>query len=197
MAGWKGMVVQMKLVILESPYAGDISANEEYARLCVRDSLSRGEAPIASHLLYTQPTILNDDDPIDRQWGIDAGLAWKAVAHGSVVYVDKGITKGMEYGIAAAKAAGIPVEMRRLSDQLYSATLRNNIAHANTFKHVRQIAQEARQACFVQFPDDFTMRSNNRHHVAPLFNAETFFVKWVSEWWEFLSHQNHSVNRET
>lgn len=108
----------MKLVILESPYAGDISANEEYARLCVRDSLSRGEAPIASHLLYTQPTILNDDDPAERQWGIDAGLAWKAVAHGSVVYVDKGITKGMEYGIAAAKAAGIPVEMRSLSDQL-------------------------------------------------------------------------------
>jgi hypothetical protein len=112
------MVVRMKLVILESPYAGDISANEEYARLCVRDSLSRGEAPIASHLLYTQPTILNDDDPAERQWGIDAGLAWKAVAHGSVVYVDKGITKGMEYGIAAAKAAGIPVEMRSLSDQL-------------------------------------------------------------------------------
>ena len=32
----------MKLVILESPYAGDVAANEEYARLCVRDSLSPG-----------------------------------------------------------------------------------------------------------------------------------------------------------
>ena len=40
----------MKLVILESPYAGDVEANVEYARACVRDSLSRGEAPIASHL---------------------------------------------------------------------------------------------------------------------------------------------------
>ena len=105
---------KMKLVILESPYAGDIQANEEYARLCVRDSLSRGEAPIASHLLYTQPNILNDDIPHERQWGIDAGLAWKAVAHGSVVYTDLGITRGMEYGIKAAESAGIPVERRSI-----------------------------------------------------------------------------------
>ena len=41
----------MRLVIVESPYAGDVEANEEYARQCVRDSLMRGEAPIASHLL--------------------------------------------------------------------------------------------------------------------------------------------------
>lgn len=102
----------MKLVILESPYAGDVEANIEYARKCVRDSLLRGEAPIASHLLYTQPGILNDDVPEERKHGIDAGLAWKQVAHGSVVYADRGITKGMEYGIAAAKAAGLPVEMR-------------------------------------------------------------------------------------
>jgi hypothetical protein len=104
----------MKLVILESPYAGDIEANVEYARACVRDSLSRGEAPIASHLLYTQPGILRDEVAAERQWGIDAGLAWKAVAHGSVVYTDRGITKGMQYGIDAAKAAGRTVEFRSL-----------------------------------------------------------------------------------
>jgi hypothetical protein len=104
----------LKLVILESPYAGDIEANVEYARACVRDALSRGEAPIASHLLYTQPGILRDDVPEERQWGIDAGLAWKAVAHGSVVYTDRGITKGMQYGIAAAERAGLPVEFRSI-----------------------------------------------------------------------------------
>lgn len=104
----------MKLVIIESPYAGDVDANVDYARRCVRDSLSRGEAPIASHLLYTQPGILDDLVPAERQWGIDAGLAWKAVASASVVYTDRGITKGMQYGMAAATAAGIPVEMRAL-----------------------------------------------------------------------------------
>lgn len=104
----------MRLVILESPYAGDVARNIEYARRCVRDSLARGEAPIASHLLYTQPGILDDDDPAERQWGIDAGLAWRRVAEASVVYTDLGVSRGMEYGIAAAIAAGIPVIYRRI-----------------------------------------------------------------------------------
>jgi hypothetical protein len=104
----------MRLVIVESPYAGDVEANVAYARACVRDSLLRGEAPIASHLLYTQPGILNDDDPDQRQHGIDAGLAWLRVAEASVVYIDHGISRGMEYGIAAAKNAGVRVEYRRL-----------------------------------------------------------------------------------
>ncbi|WGL32540.1 hypothetical protein Arash_gp89c [Salmonella phage Arash] len=108
----------MKLVILESPFAAGnghtVEENIEYARACVRDSLSRGEAPIASHLLYTQPGILNDDIPDERSWGIDAGLAWKTVAQGSVVYVDHGISRGMEYGIAAAREQGLTVELRSL-----------------------------------------------------------------------------------
>jgi hypothetical protein len=104
----------MKLVILESPYAGDVKENIKYARACVKDSLLRGEAPIASHLLYTQEGILDAENPVERQLGIDSGLAWKAVAHGSVVYTDKGITQGMEYGIAAAKKQGLTVEYRKL-----------------------------------------------------------------------------------
>lgn len=108
---------KMRLVIVESPFAGDVEANIQYARRCVRDSLSRGEAPIASHLLYTQEGILDDDIPSERRWGIDAGLAWRDVAEASVVYVDRGISKGMEYGIAAAKAAGMPIEIRSIGDE--------------------------------------------------------------------------------
>jgi hypothetical protein len=104
----------MKLVIVESPYMGDIEKNVEYARRCVRDSLRRGEAPIASHLLYTQPGILRDEDPKERQWGIDAGLAWRQVAEASVVYTDLGVSKGMEYGIAAAERAGLPIFYRSI-----------------------------------------------------------------------------------
>jgi hypothetical protein len=104
----------MRLVIIESPYAGDIEVNVEYARACVRDSLLRGEAPIASHLLYTQPGVLRDEIPEERRHGIDAGLAWRKVAEASVVYTDRGITSGMKYGIAAAEAAGIAVEYRSL-----------------------------------------------------------------------------------
>lgn len=102
----------MRLVILESPFAGDIEANIQYGRECLRDALMRGDAPIASHLLYTQPGVLDDGIPAERQHGIDAGLAWRAVAHASVVYADLGVSAGMEYGIAAARKAGIPVEFR-------------------------------------------------------------------------------------
>lgn len=68
----------MVKVILESPYAGDIERNIEYARLCMKDSLMRGESPIVSHLLYTQ--VLNDKIPEERNMGIEAGLAWMDAA---------------------------------------------------------------------------------------------------------------------
>lgn len=106
----------MRLVILESPYAGDIDANVSYARAAIRDALSRGEAPIASHLLYTQPGVLIDEIEAERQWGIDAGLAWGRVADATVVYTDRGTSRGMEYGIAAAKAAGRPIEYRTIAE---------------------------------------------------------------------------------
>jgi len=42
----------MKKVIIESPYAGNIEQNIKYRlRACLKDSLTRGEAPLASHLL--------------------------------------------------------------------------------------------------------------------------------------------------
>ncbi len=118
----------MRRVILESPYAGRSQwrliaffqrmFNRRYARLCVRDCLVRGEAPIASHLLYTQPGILRDGDPIERQWGIDAGLAWREVADASVVYTDHGVSTGMRYGIQRARESGVQIEER----SLYRAT---------------------------------------------------------------------------
>lgn len=114
----------MKLVILESPYAGDLERNITYARACLRDSLLRGEAPIASHLLYTQPGVLDDNIPQERQHGIDAGLAWRAVAEATVVYDDLGITQGMSYGIRAAKKAGLPIEYRQLPE-ISMMTVRN------------------------------------------------------------------------
>lgn len=107
----------MKLVILESPFAGNVEENIIYARQALRDCLLRGEAPIASHLLYTQDGVLNDDIPEERQLGIDAGLAWGKVADKTVVYIDKGISSGMEYGIQRAKNEGRPIEYRRLYNQ--------------------------------------------------------------------------------
>lgn len=104
----------MKKVILESPFAGDVEKNIEYARECVRDSLMRGEAPIASHLLYTQEGILKDDIQEERMHGINAGLAWKEVADLHVFYIDLGISNGMKYGMEYATKKKIPFEMRKI-----------------------------------------------------------------------------------
>ncbi len=104
------------LVILESPYAGNVDRNVAYARLCLRDSLLRGESPIASHLLYTLPGVLDDNNPVERHMGIEAGLAWKSVAQATVVYTDLGISGGMTYGIASAKAVGLPIHYRTIPD---------------------------------------------------------------------------------
>lgn len=102
------------LVVIESPYAGDIERNEKYARACMHDSLSRGEAPLASHLLYTQEGILDDTVPKERKLGIAAGLAWGEKAEKTIVYTDLGITEGMEEGIRKAMSDGRQVEYRTL-----------------------------------------------------------------------------------
>jgi hypothetical protein len=109
----------MQLVIIESPLAGDVQANQEYARDCCLDALKRGEAPFASHLLYTQ--MLDDTVPIERKLGIEAGLAWGNKAEKSVVYVDRGISRGMVLGIRRAIAERRPVEYRRLGGARVSA----------------------------------------------------------------------------
>jgi hypothetical protein len=80
----------MKRVIIESPFAGQVERNLAYVRACMRDCLLRGEAPFASHALYTQPGVLNDDVPEDRNLGIDAVFAWREHADLTVFYVDLG-----------------------------------------------------------------------------------------------------------
>lgn len=106
--------MQMRRVILESPFAGDRAVNINYARACVRDALLRGEAPLASHLLYTQAGILDDSDVNERAHGINAGHAWLHLADAVVVYVDRGISAGMEAGINLAEFRGIPIERRSI-----------------------------------------------------------------------------------
>lgn len=106
-----------KLVVMESPYRtkGRAAMNRlrSYARACVRDCIAHGESPIASHLLLTQPGIL-DDDPQQQQDGIAAGNAWIAVCDALVVYQDFGVTSGMWEGIKVAEAHSKPIVYRTL-----------------------------------------------------------------------------------
>lgn len=102
----------VRTVTIESPYAGAVELNTRYARACVHDCLTRGEAPFASHLLYTQEGVLDDGIPDERTQGIDAGLALAAKMDARVVYTDLGISGGMEKGIAHAMSIGQEIEYR-------------------------------------------------------------------------------------
>ena len=107
----------MKFVIVESPYAGNIEENIEYARQCIRDCLVRGEAPFASHLLYTQPNVFRDEVPQERSLGIKAGHEIMKRADLVVVYEDRGISHGMVQGIESAKSFRIPIEYRSIKNK--------------------------------------------------------------------------------
>lgn len=72
-----------------------VQENIMFARSCLHDCLLRGEAPIASHLLYSQEGVLRDDIPDERRLGMEAGLAWRHVADHTVFYTDRGWSYGM------------------------------------------------------------------------------------------------------
>ena len=102
----------MKFVVLESPYAGDTPSNITYARLALRDSIARGEAPFASHLLYTQ--VLNDAEYAQRLRGISLNLEFIIRCDRLVVYTDRGISVGMQLAIDHAKLLGKEIVYREI-----------------------------------------------------------------------------------
>ena len=104
-------------VVLESPFTGLTPKvrreNLTYALACLHDSLRRGEAPFASHLLYAR--VLDDNDAEERRQGINAGLAWIGAADYVVLYEDRGVSNGMKQAIVEAERLGKRIERRRLT----------------------------------------------------------------------------------
>lgn len=116
----------MKLVIIESPFAArkpdgswdpeGVEENLRYLRAAMHDCLKRGEAPYASHALYTQPGVLNDQVPEERTLGINAGFAWNERSDLTVLYIDRGLSAGMKLGLVNAAKSRRNVEIRSLDD---------------------------------------------------------------------------------
>lgn len=110
----------MRRVIVESPYAAkteqELERNITYARAALRDCLLRGESPYASHLLYTQAGILDDNEPKEREHGILAGFEWAKVTDYVIIYIDLGITSGMKKGILVHEKANRTIEFRSLKE---------------------------------------------------------------------------------
>ena len=102
----------MLRVMIESPYAGDVPHNVRYAREALFDSIKRGEAPLASHLLYTQ--VLDDGQNLQRSLGLTLHFAWLPMVDLVAAYIDHGVSPGMAMAIQRAEAHNIPVVERTL-----------------------------------------------------------------------------------
>ena len=97
-------------VVIESPFAGNVDVNKEYARQSLLHSLNLGESPLAFHLLYTQ--VLDDTVPAQRNKGITLSFEWHRKADLIAFYSDLGITAGMKLAMEFALKNKIKVEKR-------------------------------------------------------------------------------------
>jgi len=102
-----------RLVVIESPFSGDLTTHKGYLQECILDCLNRGEAPFASHQMYTDA--LDDDNKQERKLGIDCGYAWMNVAEAVVFYIDFGWSKGMLAALKKCSELRLDAETRRIS----------------------------------------------------------------------------------
>lgn len=127
------------MTLIESPFSAvnerELVRNVYYTMLAVRDSLERGEAPYASHLFFTQ--MLDDTNQRDRDLGIIAGLDIGKFAKKSALYLDLGLSKGMEYGVKKANIEGRELierqlfthilDQKQLEDEIFSLASKQSL----------------------------------------------------------------------
>jgi hypothetical protein len=105
-----------KMVVVESPFAGDVDRNLKYARAAISDCIKRGEIPYASHLFYTQEGILDDTLQHERDLGIKMGFAWAILAPKRVYYSDYGQSGGMVLSIGESQKYNQKREIRYINE---------------------------------------------------------------------------------
>lgn len=123
---------EMVTVMIESPYSAEtpekIQENVDYAIKCMQDCINRGEAPFASHLLYTQQVgngkAFEKDGQTDQQhWitrakGIELGSTWRKLVDKTVFYLDKGWSSGMRTAKEDCVCLGRPFEERFITTKI-------------------------------------------------------------------------------
>ena len=92
------------IVFICSPYAGDIEANVERARLYSRFAVDSGYIPLTVHLLY--PQFMYDDDPEERELALRFGNILMDKCSEVWVFAGCGVSSGMAGEIARAKRKG-------------------------------------------------------------------------------------------
>lgn len=109
----------MKLVCIESPWAGLGGGREAalYLRRCIRDSLKRGELPLASHAVFCIAGGIDDNIPELRARGLSAAMRYILAADLVAVYVDHGISQGMKRALDFANANQKIIQARRIGNE--------------------------------------------------------------------------------
>lgn len=102
----------MKIIYAASPYAGDIEKNTEFAKKACRHIMEQGHVFFAPHLLY--PAILDENQPKERQLGMEMGIAMLPACDELWCYGDH-ISQGMMMEMEEARQMGIPI--RRVTGQ--------------------------------------------------------------------------------
>jgi hypothetical protein len=123
---------KMNRVIFESPFAGDIDENTEYAAKAIAKLLiHHNKAPMASHLLYTR--MLNDHLEDERNLGIDAGLEYGRHAEETIIGIDRGLSTGMKYGVKNAIASNRPFSCFTMSDD---PTIKKEVSQLDSLEKI-------------------------------------------------------------
>lgn len=134
----------MKLVMIETPLMArgerTMEMNLQYARICMLDSIQKGEAPFAMHLLYTQ--VLDDRIADQRKQGMECGLAWLLRADSVILYCDHGVSGGMKAAYKKALANNKNIELRVINE------------------HNEKIVQQAKCDLFDCFLEDAALKRN-------------------------------------
>jgi hypothetical protein len=113
------------VVVLESPYSGDIPLHVVYGQRVMTDSRSRGEIVIMPHMLWTQHHLAPHSyvDDWDEKYEVPNGgrevsleqiKVLRERADKVIFYTDYGMSSGMQHGLDHCKERNIPYEMRTI-----------------------------------------------------------------------------------
>lgn len=117
----------MQVVVLESPFSGDIPRNVAYAQRIMMHARERKEIVIIPHLLWTQHHMCKEHFVSDfdvkfecKNGGRDVSLEQikelRRRADLVVFYTDHGWSNGMTHGLEHCKAEGINFEERQIGN---------------------------------------------------------------------------------
>lgn len=118
------------VVMIESPYSGDIDRNIRYLGIAMCDSaVLKGECPYASHAYMTQHPRKKDFfvsdydkkwDTLSRKEAIERSHMIRKRCDKTVFYTDMGWSRGMKFAKQYCKKNNLPYEERTVDVEILS-----------------------------------------------------------------------------